>query len=288
MARVQTLESLRNKLFERPRDMFTTALWNVLRKRFGAVRPNPTAHEGGAPTTGLQEGLSGGLHSSQRPRNWHPASVPSLPPSRNNAAYAGASAYDSQFDTRLDADQLDSSVLQHGHRTVMQQVLRGRADSFVPSFTASYGADANVVFDFRTRLVFIDPQAQRQLRVHRELPQPAPGARATGDAIVRELDETLWDMGIAAGPYPLLDAPSDWWRRPLRWAVDARVERYSRIPRHCDLARCLTQGPASPSELRRYASVSVADLRSFIQAGLVLGLLRWSNEDFATTQRQSH
>jgi hypothetical protein len=170
----------------------------------------------------------------------------------------------------------------------MQRVLRGRADPTLAPFAASYGTDANLLFDFRAGLVFVDPQAQRQLRVHRELPQPAPGAHAKGDAIVRELDETLWDIGIAAGPYPLLDAPLDWWRTPLRWAVDARVERFSRIPRHCDLARCLIEGPTSPSALRRYAHVGVAELRSFIQAGLMLGLLSWVDDDFATTQRQSH
>jgi hypothetical protein len=262
--------------------MITTALWNVLRKRFGAARMNPAANAAAADTPELSD--------AQRPGNWHATTVHSAPPStRGAAASSGAnSGYDSQFDTRLDAELLDSALLQHGHRTVMQQVLRGRADVLLPTFAASYGADANIVFDFRARLVFIDPQAQRQLRVHRELPQPAPGARAKGDAIVRELDETLWDIGIAAGPYPLLDAPHDWWRTPLRWAVDARVERYSRIPRHCDLARCLIEGPASPSELRRYAHVGLADLRSFIQAGLMLGLLNWMDDDFATTQRQSH
>jgi hypothetical protein len=154
-------------------------------------------------------------------------------------------------------------------------LLSGRADAGLPVFSASYGADANLVFDFQTRLAFVDPQAQRQLRVHRELPQPAPGARTQSEAIVRELDETLWDIGIAASPYPLLDAPADWWRTPLHWAVDARIEPLSRIPRHIDLARCLVEGPVSPSDLRRCARVSVADLRSFIQAGLMVGLMAW-------------
>lgn len=260
--------------------MITTALWNVLRLRFGATRTNRTADAAARPTSAQP--------APQRPGNWHPTATQDLPLSSQNASNAAGAAYDSQFDTRLDAEQLDSCLLQHGHRTVMQQVLRGRADPLLPNFAASYGAEANVQFDFRARLVFIDPQAQRQLRVHRELPQPALGARPKGDAIVRELDETLWDMGIAGGQFPLLDAPHDWWRTPLRWAVDARVERYSRIPRHCDLARCLSQGPTSPSELRRYAHVSVADLRSFLQASLMLGLLRWTTDDDATTQRLSH
>ncbi len=267
--------------------MITTALWNVLRKRLGTACTTPAADSAAAPAA---------LPAvAQRPGNWHPTTVHSAPPSGRQGAASSSggssssgSGYDSEFDTRLDADLLDAELLQHGHRSVMQQVLRGRADALLAPYAASYGSDANVLFDFRARLVFIDPQAQRQLRVHRELPQPAPGARARGDAIVRELDETLWDIGIAAGPYPLLDAPIDWWRRPLRWAVDARVERYSRIPRHCDLARCLIEGPASPSELRRYARVGLADLRSFIQAGLMLGLMVWVDDDFVTTQRQSH
>ncbi len=267
--------------------MITTALWNVLRNRFCAVRTNPPAAQAAAPTAAPQ---TAPLQAAPRAGNGQPTAVHSVPPSsRSGPSSTGAgSAYDSQFDTRLDAELLDSSLLQHGHRTVMQQILRGRADSLLAPFAASYGADANVLFDFRAGLVFIDPQAQRQLRVERELPQPAPGARAKGEAIVRELDETVWDIGIAAGPYPLLDGPHNWWHTPLRWAVDARVERFSRIPRHCDLARCLMEGPASPSELRRYAHVSVADLRSFLQAGLMLGLLTWAADDFVTTQRQPH
>jgi hypothetical protein len=262
--------------------MITTALWNVLRNRLGAARTSPAAHVAAAKAPAASDAGPTG--------DWQGTTVHSAAPSSRSAAttIGAGSGFDSQFDTRMDAEQLDSSLLQHGHRTVLQQVLRGRADPVLAPFTASYGPEANILFDFRSRLVFIDPQAQRELRVHRELPQPAPGARARADAIVRELDETLWDIGIAAGPYPLLDAPIDWWRRPLRWAVDARVERYSRIPRHCELARCLIEGPASPSELRRYARVGVAELRSFIQAGLMLGLLTWVDDDFATTQRQPH
>jgi hypothetical protein len=244
--------------------MITTALWKVLRQRLSNPRVKP--HHG--------DTLALPAHPQAAPRAgiWHDTAPPSLPARRTGTA---ASGYDSQFDTRLDAELLDASVLQNGHREVVQQVLRGRADALLPAFTASYGAEANMRFDFRARLAFIDPQAQRQLRVSRELPQPAPGARTQGDAIVRELDDALWDIGIAAGPYPLLDAPSDWWRTPLCWAVDARVERHSRIPRHIDLARCLSLGPTTPSDLRRHAHVGLADLRSFIQAGLMLGLLSW-------------
>jgi hypothetical protein len=249
--------------FEGQGFMITNALWKVLRKRLGPAPRHPTVK----PT----------------------AAWPVTASSPTAAGAADSSGYDSQFDSRQDVDALDAKVLQNGHHAVIQQVLRGRADALLPAYSASYGADANLVFDFHARLAFVDPQAQRQLRVHRELPQPAPGARTQGDAIVRELDETLWDIGIAAGPHPLLDAPGGWWRTPLHWAVDARVERYSRIPRHIDLARCLIERPASPSDLRRYAHVSLADLRSFIQAGLMLGLMAWGQAaDFAPTQRLAH
>jgi hypothetical protein len=159
---------------------------------------------------------------------------------------------------------------------VLKAVRQGVAQPGTQPFTASYGEDAHMLFDFRSRLVFIDPLAQQHLRVRRELPLPAPGLRPCTEALVRELDETVWDLGIAAGPHTLLGQPADWWHCPLRWVADGGIERYSRIPRHLDLARRLQQGPATPSELRRHARVGVSDLRRFIQACLMGQLLQWA------------
>jgi hypothetical protein len=159
---------------------------------------------------------------------------------------------------------------------VLQAALRGLRNPAAPALTASYGPTANLRFDFRARLVTVDPKALQLLRVKRELPQPAPGARPQPDYLVRELDETLWDLGLASGPFTLVDEPADWWHTPLALVTEAAVERHSRTPWHLDAARLLAAGPLSPSELRRRARVDVADLRCFIQACLLLGLLRWA------------
>jgi hypothetical protein len=195
-----------------------------------------------------------------------------------------SSGFDSQFDTRIDGEQLLARAIEPGWQELLGEVLSavrhgpaqpGRQPG-VQAFAASYGEGAHLLFDFRARLVFIDPLAQQYLRVRRELPQPAPGVRPCTDALVRELDATLWDLGIAAGPHTLLDQPADWWHCSLRWVAEGGVERYSRIPRHLDLTRRLLQGPATPSELRRHARVGVGDLRRFIQACLMGRLLQWA------------
>ena len=55
----------------------------------------------------------------------------------------------------------------------------------------------------------------------------------------------------------------------------SQIGRYSRLPRHMELARQLVAGPMTPSALRRNVRVSVADLRRFLQACLFLGLVHW-------------
>jgi hypothetical protein len=211
---------------------------------------------------------------------WAPTSAPA---SQSSSMDRSTSGFDAGFDSRIDGDQLMAASLEHGQREVLQHVVRALFQPGAKPYAASYGAEANLLFDFKARLVFIDPQAQQQLRVKRELPQPAPGAKPQTDALVRELDETLWDLGVAAGPFPLLDEPANWWRCPLRLVEGAQMERYSRIPRNLDLARRLAQGPAAASELRRHANVSVSDLRRFIQAGLMLRLLDWAPGALATS-----
>jgi hypothetical protein len=189
-----------------------------------------------------------------------------------------ASVFDSDFDSRRHADELVAEQLDQSRRQLLQTVLRGLDDPATPALCASYGPEANLRFDFRARLVTCDALAQQHLRVQRELPLPAPPARPQTDYVVRELDDMVWDLGLASGRFPLLDEPQDWWHTPLQshaGAAVARVARHSRLPRHLELARRLQQGPATPSQLRRHVRINVAELRCFLQACLMLNLLRW-------------
>ena len=242
--------------------MHSTTLWKTLRLR---LRKPPSAPAREAARTANADTV------------WAETGPMDLLPGQPAPAAAGReNAYDSQFDTRFDAEQLATIDLPAAHHQLLSQVLRGRADTLMPACTASYGPDANLRLDFGTGRVYLDLLAQRQLRLNRELPLPAPGAQTGATAVVRRLDEVIWDLGIAAGAYPLLNAPDDWWHTPLGWSVDGDVSRLSRLPRHLEMARRLAEQPRSPSALRRLARVSVVDLRAFVQAGLMLGLLAWN------------
>lgn len=208
---------------------------------------------------------------SGRPDAEHWRTGPAAP-----AATAATSGFDAEFDTVLDAQQLASADFERGQLALLQQVLRGMRLPAMPALAASYGADAHLRFDFKARLVSFDPLALQQLRVRRELPQAAADVEPGHGAIVRELDEVLWDLGLASGAHPLADAPADWWHTPVRCRPQARIERYSRVPRHLQMARRLAAGPVSPSQLRRDAGVSVAELRRFLQACLLLRLVHWA------------
>jgi hypothetical protein len=93
--------------------------------------------------------------------------------------------------------------------------------------------------------------------------------------LVWDLQEATWDIGIAAGHLPLLDAPADWWHAPLQIDPAALVERYSRAPAHLDVARRLRAGPVTPSRLRTDARLGVSELRRVLQACLMSGVVRW-------------
>lgn len=185
------------------------------------------------------------------------------------------SGFDSQFDSGFDTSALMAAEIGDGQRQLVQRVLAGMQTREAAVLCASYGPGANLRFNFHTRLVAIDTLALQQLRVRRELPQPAPGAITEPNAPLRDLEETVWDLGLAAGPFPLLDQPADWWHQPLTWTSGARIEPFTRVPRYIELARLLQAGPVTPSELRRCARVGVADLRRFLQAALLLSLLHW-------------
>jgi len=206
------------------------------------------------------------------------AETPSTVPQSNLS-----SGYDSAFDSHFDITQLMAAEIADGQRQVVQRVLDGLHAREAAVLSASYGPGANIRFNFHTRLVAIDPLALQHLRVRRELPQPAPGAATQPDSPLRDLEETVWDLGLAAGPFPLLDEPADWWRQPLAWTAGARIEPFTRVPRYIELARLLQAGPTTPSELRRRARVSVSDLRRFLQAALMLSLLHWQPQGHAVS-----
>ncbi len=187
------------------------------------------------------------------------------------------SALTSDFDSELQADQLHGEPPSADQRALIGHMLQGLHDETTAALVASYGDGAVLRMDFSSRLVVLDPRALQGLRVRRELPVRADGARLGDRAAAHELDEVVWHLGIACGPYVLLDQPADHWHTPLVGVAASQIERYSRQPRHLELARLLLAGPISPSALRRQVHISVPDLRRFLQACLFLGLVRWSN-----------
>jgi hypothetical protein len=186
------------------------------------------------------------------------------------------SGFDPSFDSRLDDE--DAPALIAGHKRLVDDMLRGLADPTQPRLWLGYGPAACLEVDFETALVRMDPAAEQQLRIAGELPSRAPAGAVPGlRAVERALDQTVWDLGLACGGYRLLRQPHDWWHAPLVAVGEVALERYSRMPRHLTLARCVQRGPATPSALRRHALISVAELRAFLQACLFLGLLDWDD-----------
>jgi hypothetical protein len=51
--------------------------------------------------------------------------------------------------------------------------------------------------------------------------------------------------------------------------------RQARLPQHRRLVAVLAAGPGTPQELRHLAGVPLPVLRGFVQAALMLRLLRW-------------
>lgn len=188
---------------------------------------------------------------------------------------AADSDFDPTFDSRIDAQQLAAATLLTEQTALLAQVQRGLGDPGTPALAASYGPDAHLHFNFSTGLVCIDPLALQHLRVRRDVPLPAAGVRPDADSAHHELQDVVWSLGLASGHLALMGAPADWWHTPLQCTGLERIERYSRVPQHLDMARRLQAGALTPSELRRQACVGVAELRRFLQACLALQLLQW-------------
>jgi hypothetical protein len=183
--------------------------------------------------------------------------------------------FDSGFDSRADLDAALSIRHDHEHLEVQRHLMQGVRDPECPPLQVGYGSGADMVFDFRQRRVFCDRLAQQQLRVRRELPRPVSQVHLQANALVWDLQEATWDIGIAAGHLPLLDAPADWWHAPLQIDPAALIERFSRAPAHLDVARRLRAGPVTPSTLRTDARLGVSELRRVLQACLMSGVVRW-------------
>lgn len=209
---------------------------------------------------------SSGLHAV-------PAATPAAPTAA--ASQGDETGFDTEFDSRLDVQDLDADALVADQTALLAQVMHGLHDPGTPALAASYGPEANLHFDFQTGLVCVDPLAMQRLRVWHEVPLPAGGVQPQADSMRHELQDVLWSLGLASGSLALLGAPADWWHTPLHCTGLARVERFSRVPQHLELARRLAGGPLTPSALRRQARVSVAELRRFLQACLALQLLQW-------------
>jgi hypothetical protein len=215
------------------------------------------------------------LHARATP--WAEASGPA-PASTLAPASAGLSTiFDSDLDSRLQAEQWAGESPDAEQRALVARALQGLRDPGAPPLRARYSDGAILHADFASRLVTLDPLALHGLRVRRALPRldddaPPP----TWQAVVHDLDEVIWHLGMACGRYVLLGQPDDAWHAMLVDVDVGRIEQHSRQPRHLELMRRLQQGAASPSALRRHVRIGVPELRGFLQACLFLGLLEWA------------
>jgi hypothetical protein len=186
-----------------------------------------------------------------------------------------STSFDTTFDSKLDVDQWAGAELAPAQLDFIQGLLQGLNNPATAPMMASYGEDAHLRFDFGLRRVTLNALAEQYLRVQSEVPRLSPVARTQSHASVRDLHQVVWDVGLACGVCLPLGAPKNWWYQPLTLRSDARIERYTRQPRHLTMALRLATGPATPSVLRSQARVSVAELRRFLQACLMLGLVHW-------------
>lgn len=183
--------------------------------------------------------------------------------------------FDSAFDTRQQADRLAGSELDPDRTAMLNRLRRGLVDPTQAPLTAGYGLRASLRIDFAAGVVQIDELADQRLRLSRELPCLGDGALPQTGARLRDLDLVAWDIALAAGDFRLLHAPVNWWRTPLIVLPHVDIARYTPLPQHRALARALAQQPMAPGDLRRCCRVSLTDLRGFLQAALLLGVVRW-------------
>lgn len=210
-----------------------------------------------------------------------------LPQVRDRSPRFGASGWDQSpvatstvpFGLEEAGDDLDPPPIPARPWRFVVHLLRGLVDPEMQPLLGGYGPAAMVRVDFSRAFALVDPKAQQMLKVQKDLPQIEGAGLPGDDAIERELDGLVWDIGIAAGAYRLLSAPPDAWFTTLATCEDPAVQRYTRLPRHLQLADVLFAGPISPAELQRRTGHSVAEIRPFLQACLFLGLAWWSPQE---------
>jgi hypothetical protein len=185
------------------------------------------------------------------------------------------SGFDSDFDSRQHADKLVETELDPDRAQLLNMLRRGLVDPSQPALAAGYGRKAVLSIDFATGVARVDELADQRLRVTREVPYLARSATLDAKAKTRDLDLVVWDIAVAAGDFRLLHSPVNWWHTPLIASARLNVARYTLLPQHLEMARCLAAGPVSPADLRRRCRVSLRDLRGFLQAVLFLGLSHW-------------
>lgn len=183
--------------------------------------------------------------------------------------------FGSEFDPATQNEALEADVPSAAGREFIDRVLQGFASRTAPALTASFGPQAALRLDFRGRVASLDAAAMNALRVRHELPRCNPAARPAPRAGRHDLDEVVWHLGVACGRFELLDQPDDAWNALLVGVAANKVGRHSRQPRHLELARLLAAAPRTPAQLQRHVRISVPELRSFVQACLYLGLVRW-------------
>lgn len=200
---------------------------------------------------------------------------------RAGAGHTASSGCDSGFDSTLQADRLEDAELDPDRSELLSRLRRGLVDPSQPPLLAGYGPGAAMAIDFAVGVARIDGAADHRLRVSRQVPYLGQGVQPGPDARERELDLVTWDIAMAAGSFRLLRAPANWWRTELIAPTLLSVSRYTVQPQHLELARALAAEPLTPAQLCRLCRVSLVELRSFLQACLMLGLAQWVDSSTA-------
>ncbi len=217
------------------------------------------------------------------------AQLRALPQVRRRSPHFGASGWDPEvvdtvpgaLDTEgqaaADDDEphWDAPSLPLELERALRRARSAHIDGLATSLHLGYGPQAVIELDFALGQAWLDPAAQRSLRVLRRLPTVVEPCRASADALPREPAAVLWDLGLAAGGHRLLGQPPDWWAARLHGTDSAALMARATLPSHRRLAAVLAAGPTTPEDLVQLSGVPLSQLRRFVQAALMLDLLRW-------------
>lgn len=216
------------------------------------------------------------------------AQLRALPQVRRRSPHFGATGWDpdvadtvpGELDTPAhdpgDDEAWQAPSLPLEDERMLRRVRRACAERDPPRLSLSYGAQSNIEFDFELGQVWLDLAALRALRVQRRLPALVPPCRAGDEAVPCDPASVLWDLGLAAGGHRLLEQPTDWWGARLEARDTAALMRQALLPGHRRLVAVLAAGPTSAQDLQRLARVPLPQLRAFLQAALMLDLVRWA------------